>query len=79
MSSITVDAKGRIIIPEELRKKLGIRKGTKVKVSLKQNQVIITSIVDPKKFIEKMEGCIKEGSRVENVDPLKLKEIWMAG
>lgn len=78
MSNITVDDKGRIIIPEDLRKKLGIRKGTKVKVSLKRKQVIITSIIDPKKFIEKTEGCIKEGTKVEPMDPLKLKEIWMA-
>jgi len=78
MSSI-VDDKGRIIIPEDVRKRLGIRKGSKVKVSLKGDKVVINSMLDAKQFIDKMEGFIKEGSKVEKVDPLKLKEIWMAG
>ena len=77
MSSTIVDDKGRIIIPEDLRKKLRIRKGSKVKINVKYNEVVITSAVDSKKFIEKMEGFIKEGSKIEKMDPLKLKEIWM--
>ena len=77
MSNTIVDDKGRIIIPEDLRKKLRIRKGSKVKINVKYNEVVITSVVDSKKFIEKMEGFIKEGSKIEKMDPLKLKEIWM--
>jgi len=77
--SSTVDDKGRVIIPEDLRKKLGITKGSKVKVSLKEDNVLIASAVNSKQFIEKMEAFIKEGSRVEKIDPLKLKEIWMTG
>lgn len=77
MSNTIVDDKGRIIIPEDLRKKLRIRKGSKVKINVKyNNEVVITSVVDSKKFIEKMEGFIKEGSKIEKMDPLKLKEIW---
>ncbi len=33
-------------------------------------------MVDPKQFIDRMEGFIKKGSKVQKVDPLKLKEIW---
>lgn len=77
MASIMVDDKGRIIIPEDVRKKLGIRKGSKVKVNVKDDGVVITLAIGSKQFIEKMEGFIKEGSKIEKVDPLKLKEIWM--
>jgi len=77
MASIMVDDKGRIIIPEDVRKKLGIRKGSKVKVNVNDDKVVITFAISSKQFIEKMEGFIKEGSKVEKVDPLKLKEIWL--
>jgi len=77
MSSTIVDDKGRIIIPEDVRKKLGIRKGSKVKVNVNDDKVVITFAISSKQFIEKMEGFIKEGSKVEKVDPLKLKEIWL--
>lgn len=77
MSSIVVDDKGRMIIPEDVRRKVGIRKGSKVKVSLKEDKVVIIPTLDEKQFIAKMEGFIKEGSRIQKQDPLKLKEIWM--
>ncbi len=77
--STTVDDKGRIILPEDVRKKLGMRKGSKVKVSLKGDKVVIASTIGSKQFIDKMEAFIKEGSKIEKIDPLKLKEIWMAG
>ncbi len=77
--STTVDDKGRIILPEAVRKKLGMRKGSKVKVGLKGDKVVIASTIDSKQFIDKMEAFIKEGSKIEKIDPLKLKEIWMAG
>ncbi len=75
--SIAVDDKGRIIIPESFRKKLGLRKGSKVKLRLQENKVVTASTIDHKQFIDKMEGFIKDGSKVEKMDPLKLKEIWM--
>ena len=33
-------------------------------------------MIDAEHFIEKMEGFIKEGSKVQEADPLKAKEIW---
>ncbi len=48
----------------------------KVKVSLKEGRTLTISTVDPKEFIDEMEGFIKKGSEVEEADPVKLKEIW---
>lgn len=78
LSSSIVDDKGRITIPEDVRKKLGIRKGSKVRVSLKKDKAVVVSAVDGKMFIDRMEGFIKKGSKVEKIDPIKLKEIWTA-
>ena len=63
LSSSIVDDKGRITIPEDVRKKLGIRKGSKVQVSLEKDKVVVVSAVDAKTFIDRMEGFVTKVSR----------------
>ncbi|MFQ5712283.1 MAG: AbrB/MazE/SpoVT family DNA-binding domain-containing protein [Candidatus Geothermarchaeales archaeon] len=75
-SDAKIDKKGRIVIPKEMRRELGLRDGGKVKVSLGRGRILITAPVSPEEFIRKMEGCIKEGSPIPRIDPLKLKRIW---
>lgn len=36
MSEVVVDSKGRIVIPEDVRKKLGLRSGSRVKVRVER-------------------------------------------
>ncbi len=79
MSETTVDAKGRVVIPEEIRKKLKIGEGTRVRIMLEGNDgpiIVIRKSIEPQKFIELTRGAIKEGSPVKVSDPLRLKEIW---
>ncbi|MEX2706360.1 MAG: AbrB/MazE/SpoVT family DNA-binding domain-containing protein [Candidatus Freyrarchaeum guaymaensis] len=71
-----VDDKGRIAIPKRLREDLGLRKGTRVRLSLEEGKIVILKPVTPEEFISEMEGFIKEGSPVKKANPLKLKEIW---
>lgn len=77
MMEVTVDDKGRIVIPEGLRRRLDIREGSKLRVTVEYNKVMIGRGIPPDEFISHMEGCIKKGSRVKKTDPLKLKEIWL--
>lgn len=72
----TLDKKGRIVIPRQLRDELGLREGSKVRLLLDEEKIIIMKPVNPKEFINEMEGCIKEGSPVPKVNPLELKKIW---
>lgn len=76
MEEASLDTKGRIVIPEKIRKKVGLRRGSKVRITAGRRSVVIMKSIEPKEFIEKMEGIIKEGSVVKVFDPLKLKEIW---
>lgn len=82
MSEATVDSKGRIVIPEEIRRKLKMGDGTKVKITLEEDTdaksglVLIRKSMEPGKFIETTKGSIKKGSPVKVSDPLRLKEIW---
>lgn len=76
MQEVKVDSKHRVVLPEEARRQSGIKSGSKLKVSVRGHSVVLTRNVEPPEFIERMEGALKEGSRVPPADPLRIKEIW---
>ena len=73
-----VDAKKRIILPEDVRRKSGVRTGSRLRVSAKDGSIILTKSISPEEFIQRMEGLLKDDSPVGVSDPLKLKQIWSA-
>ncbi|MCP8317981.1 MAG: AbrB/MazE/SpoVT family DNA-binding domain-containing protein [archaeon] len=73
-----LDKKGRIVIPRQLRDELGLSEGSKVRLMLSKEKIIVTKPLSPEEFINEMEGCIKEGSSIPKVNPLELKKIWEA-
>lgn len=76
MEQAKVDEKGRVVIPERIRQKVGVGKGSKIVVKAKHRSIVITKKIEPKEFNKSMEGFLKRGSPVQVSDPLKLKEIW---
>jgi AbrB family looped-hinge helix DNA binding protein len=74
MGEITVDDKGRILIPKEIRDKLGLQPGSHARLKVEKGRLIITPPLSPEEFIKQMKGCIKKGE--PRIDPLKLKEMW---
>lgn len=78
MAESRVDSKGRIVIPEGVRRALGLTEGSKVRVSVGEGggSIVVKPSVTPEEFIRLNEGFLKPGSRVQAADPLKLKEIW---
>ena len=76
MEEVKVDSKKRIIIPDDIRRRSGVRTGSKLKVSTKDGAIILTKSVTPEEFIERMEGLLRDDSPVPVSDPLKLKKIW---
>ena len=81
MSEATVDSKGRVVIPEEIRKRLKMGEGTRVRITLEGESgsvIVVKANVEPRKFVELTRGAIKKGSPVKISDPLRLKEIWGA-
>jgi AbrB family looped-hinge helix DNA binding protein len=76
MEVVKVDAKKRIILPEDVRRKSGVRTGSILKVSIKDGSIILSKSISPHQFIERMEGLLRDDSPVQVSDPLKLKEIW---
>jgi len=74
MEEVTIDDRGRILIPKEIRDALGLHPGSSARLEMGKDRLIITPPVSQEKFIKEMEGFITEGDA--KVDPLKLKEIW---
>ena len=74
IKEITVDDKGRILIPKEARDKIGLQAGEKARLKIEKGKIILMPPISPEEFIKEMEGCIREG--VPSIDPLELKKIW---
>jgi len=74
MEEVTVDERGRILIPRRIRERVGLQPGSGARLEVEENRLVIIPPISPERFIQQMEGCIKEGE--PSLDPLKLKEIW---
>lgn len=55
---VTVDSKGRIVLPQELRECLGIKPGTEVNVHEEDGKAVVEPEDEPEEIIERMERLI---------------------
>jgi AbrB family looped-hinge helix DNA binding protein len=74
VEEVTVDRKGRVLIPKAVRDKVGLQAGGKARLKIDKENIVIMPPLSAEGFIKEMEGCIKEG--IPAMDPLKLKKIW---
>lgn len=74
LEETTVDDRGRILIPKEMRDRLGLKPGSPARLEVEEGKLVITPALSPDEFIGRMEGCITEGE--PTIDPLRLKEMW---
>ncbi|MUV86107.1 AbrB/MazE/SpoVT family DNA-binding domain-containing protein [Natronomonas sp. CBA1123] len=58
----TVDSKGRIVLPKEVRERLGIAPGTEVDVREENGKVVVEPEDDPEQVIERMEQLVAEAA-----------------
>jgi AbrB family looped-hinge helix DNA binding protein len=58
---VTVTSKGQLVIPAKLRKKFGIRKGTRMSVREEGNHLILQPITA--EYIHSLRGILPEDSR----------------
>lgn len=73
-SEVTIDAKGRILIPEGILEKAKLRRGGEARLEIVDGKLVITRLILPQEFIQEMEGCITEGK--PKLEPLSLKKTW---
>ena len=53
----TVTSKGQLVIPARIRRRLGIRKGTRVAVHEEGSRLIVQPLTD--EFLRKLQGWLK--------------------
>ena len=75
-----VDSKGRIVLPQEVRERLGITPGTEVEVREEDGKAVVEPEDDPERIIERMERLVAETSPegeettpLDDVDPVARK------
>ena len=75
-----VDSKGRIVLPQEVRERLGITPGTEVEVREEDGKAVLEPEDDPEQIIERMERLVAETSPeggettpLDDVDPVARK------
>ena len=76
-----VDSKGRIVLPQDVRERLGITPGTEVDVREEGGKAIVEPEDTPEEILERMEGLVAEASSnrgetmpiSEGVDPVARK------
>jgi AbrB family looped-hinge helix DNA binding protein len=58
----TVDSKGQIVLPKEVREDLGITPGTEVAIHEEDGKAVVEPEDDPEQIIERMERLIADAS-----------------
>lgn len=61
-NTVTVDSKGRIVLPQGIRERLGIEPGTEVEVHEEGGKAVVEPKDDPERVIEQMEQLISEAA-----------------
>jgi AbrB family looped-hinge helix DNA binding protein len=66
---VTVDSKGRIVLPKEVRERLDIRPGTEVEVRVEDGRVVVDTEPDPERVVDRLESLVAEASAERDPDP----------
>ena len=72
---VSIDEKGRITIPQDLRRKLGLTAGVELNLSVIKNFLLIKKVLSTKEF-EKLSDNIRESLRREIDSPIKFEKLF---
>ncbi|MGC8934169.1 MAG: AbrB/MazE/SpoVT family DNA-binding domain-containing protein [Thermoproteota archaeon] len=82
MSEVKVSTKGQIVIPKDIRKKMGLRPGDKVKIEiLEGKKAIIQPVVSPPEeiFVKATDEIVRNALREANKqDEAKIRRLLMS-
>ena len=59
---VTVDSKGRIVLPQEVRERLGITPGTEVEIHADDGRAVVEPEDDPDRIVERMDRLVEEAA-----------------
>jgi AbrB family looped-hinge helix DNA binding protein len=67
---VTVDSKGRVVLPKAVRERLGITPGSEVEVREEDGRVVVEPESDPERVIERMDRLVEETAPDGETRPL---------
>lgn len=59
---VTVDGKGRVVLPQDVRERLGITPGTEVEVRADDGRAVVEPEEDPERIIEDIDRLVARAS-----------------
>ena len=72
MGKSTIEERGRVLIPKEIREELNLRAGQAVIIEKKEGCIVIKPAVDEKRIFSELRGCVKKSK----INPRDIKNIW---
>jgi len=66
---VTVDSKGRVVLPKEVRDRLDISPGTEVEVRVEDGRVVVDTETDPERVVDRLESLVAEAGANRDPDP----------
>jgi AbrB family looped-hinge helix DNA binding protein len=76
-SDATVTSKGQIVIPVDIRRRYGIRQGTKVSFIEDEGRLILQPLT--REFIDSLKGSLKGGPSLTAIWQRERKKDWPRG
>lgn len=58
----TVDSKGRVVLPQEVRERLGITPGSEVDIREEDGKAVVEPEADPEEIIDRLDQLVEETS-----------------
>lgn len=72
MDKVRLEKQGRVLIPKNVRERLGLRVGEEMAVRVENEGIILKPSRSLADFSSELKGCVKEST----IDPLALKKMW---
>lgn len=67
-----VTAKGQIVIPSSIRRKFGIKTGTKIYIYAEESQIILQPVTA--EYVQNLRGSIKGSGALKNLEEERKRE-----
>ena len=68
----SLDGRGRVVIPKELRENLGLKSDQILLIEARGKEIVLRPALKVEEFVRELRGCV-HGSMMK---PSELKEIW---
>ena len=76
-----VSSKGQVVIPKDVRERLGLTKGSRVKVVVEGKKIVMIPLIEPPEeaFVEARPGAVRESvEEAKRIDERKIRRLLAA-